>query len=815
MTPGRRWFVLDSWPAQAARLRARIAHAEPAAAHGVLALVTVALFAEIVVGGRVLYERDINVVLWGQLETLVRIVSAGAWPVWDPYLAFGRPLLANPGAQVLYPWTWLNLLAQPADCYDFYVVSHHLLSAFGFYWLAGRLGLSRPGALIAAALWSASGPFLSFVNLWQHFAGAAWIPWVLLAADRALSRPLVGRVLAWGAAVALQILAGSVEMALFTAALSTLLLSRHLISASDRAARGRCLAAAAVAAVVALGSSAALWVPAVQLLGSTHRLDIAPAVRLGWSLHPYSLVQSLWPLVLNQLPLSATVQKLFDGRDPYLASIYLGLSALPLVAAAVAVRDRLALVLSGVLLVGVALALGRHLPIYEFVVSVVPLLRIFRFPVKFMIAPALAWPLLAGVGFDRWAALAPRPRRVVVCLAAAGAAVAVVGALWLFAAPESVTRWIPEWEAGSVRSLAPALFAAGACSAAVAALGSGGRLPAVAVLALVTIDLFTAHKGLNQTMPRGLLYQRPVSADIVGAAGPARVFAFTYDSALAGRTLRRPVIGDAFVPVTAPPLSASARTAIGLQTYLLYSIPSRWGISSGYGADVVDLGSQKLHNLELFLISQEETPGFMRLLQIASISHVMAMHTEGLEDLQLLATLESPFRRQIRVFGVPATLPRAYVVGRARVVDGFSAYQTLVDPGFNPASEIVVSPDSSVWGPDPAQAAPEADGFGGSVRTLAFAPDRVRASVAMPRHGYFVLVDSWDPGWQASVDGAPAPVLRANVAFRAVPVPAGEHSVELVYRPPGLRPGLLVSASTIAAIAIASIVARRARSVAG
>ena len=209
MTLGRLQLVPESGLSQVVRrFLARITRAGPIAALGVLALLTAALFGEILLG-RVLYERDIHLLFYGQAETLVRIVAAGAWPVWDPYLAFGQPLLANPGAQVLYPWTWLNFVAPPADSYDFYVVSHHLLSAFGMYWFAGKLGVSRPGALIAATLWSASGPFLSFVNLWQHFAGAAWIPWVLLAADRALSEPRVGRVLLWGAAVAVGVWRGA------------------------------------------------------------------------------------------------------------------------------------------------------------------------------------------------------------------------------------------------------------------------------------------------------------------------------------------------------------------------------------------------------------------------------------------------------------------------------------------------------------------------------------------------------------------------------------------------------------------------------
>jgi uncharacterized membrane protein YfhO len=56
-----------------------------------------------------------------------------------------------------------------------------------------------------------------------------------------------------------------------------------------------------------------------------------------------------------------------------------------------------------------------------------------------------------------------------------------------------------------------------------------------------------------------------------------------------------------------------------------------------------------------------------------------------------------------------------------------------------------------------------------------------------------VLIDAYDAGWTATVDGAPAPVARANVAFRSVEVPAGRHTVAWTYVPPGFRTGLVVS----------------------
>jgi hypothetical protein len=63
--------------------------------------------------------------------------------------------------------------------------------------------------------------------------------------------------------------------------------------------------------------------------------------------------------------------------------------------------------------------------------------------------------------------------------------------------------------------------------------------------------------------------------------------------------------------------------------------------------------------------------------------------------------------------------------------------------------------------------------------------------------------------WQASIDGAPAPLIRANVAFQAIEVPRGRHHVAMRYR----NPLVVVCAcvSLIAAAALATVAALRSR----
>jgi uncharacterized membrane protein YfhO len=71
--------------------------------------------------------------------------------------------------------------------------------------------------------------------------------------------------------------------------------------------------------------------------------------------------------------------------------------------------------------------------------------------------------------------------------------------------------------------------------------------------------------------------------------------------------------------------------------------------------------------------------------------------------------------------------------------------------------------------------------------------DRIQLETATGAPGLIMLSETYYPAWKAYVDGRPVPIYVADHVLRAVPVPAGEHTVELRYESWSLRVGLVVS----------------------
>lgn len=785
---------------------------------GLLGGLVLFLFRDAVLRGRVFFHHDVQLMWYTQVETFVRAVTAGEWPVWNPYIGFGQPLWADANTQVLYPPTWFHLLMRPWTYYTAYVVAHLLFAGAGLFALARRLGMGRAGATTAALAWVASGPVLSAVEMWNQLAGTAWMPWAGLAAISALHTGRRRWAVAWGVCQGAQVMAGSLEGALMTA---TGIVAYAAVVRPWRESGGsprRLFGLGALALAVAVGLSAGQWLPSLAVAARSARAHLPAEARAYWSVHPAGLLQMWLPVPLSALHLSPAVRRaLFEGREPLLASLYLGLPSIALVGAAFVARRRTCALLAGGFLVAVVLALGRHTPVYELLAAVPPLGSV-RYPVKAMLAASMCWALLAGAGFDAWASAEAIARRrwfafviVPIGLATVGCgALAVALASW----PERFGPWLlappepgiplQELLLGTVPSLAVAAgFGLVALFLAARRRDSSRyALPLAVVVAAVTIAPMAAwHDGVSPTAPRELYTLRPPLVTALRRPDHARVYVYDYN--VPGKS--RQYLGRDFpyeIVRGLPDWSYPALKALALRLAAFPPVAGAWGVPGSFDRDTPGLAPRLLAELGDVLVLVEGTAAHLRLLQVGAVADVVALHAQGLQALTPVATLDALMREPVRVFEVPDPRPRAYAVSGARIADGGDAVRILLDAGFDPRREIVL-PSGRPSAPGPA--------FRGDAVLTSVGTDRIALDVELSAPGYVVMVDAYDPGWRARVDGRETPVLRANVAFRAVAVGAGRHSVELRYRPRALLVGSALTALTVLALAAAGVVTLRRR----
>jgi uncharacterized membrane protein YfhO len=87
-------------------------------------------------------------------------------------------------------------------------------------------------------------------------------------------------------------------------------------------------------------------------------------------------------------------------------------------------------------------------------------------------------------------------------------------------------------------------------------------------------------------------------------------------------------------------------------------------------------------------------------------------------------------------------------------------------------------------------------------------PERLHFEVAPRQPALAVWTDAWAPGWEATVDGAPAVLVKVAGLFKGVAVPAGQHRVEFRYRPRGWRWGLRLAGLGLFGVILAALVSK-------
>jgi hypothetical protein len=151
--------------------------------------------------------------------------------------------------------------------------------------------------------------------------------------------------------------------------------------------------------------------------------------------------------------------------------------------------------------------------------------------------------------------------------------------------------------------------------------------------------------------------------------------------------------------------------------------------------------------------------------------------------------------------------PRAWLVSQVEIADDKTILQKIADPNFDRWHIALLEPSESA-----SQRISElTNGELANGEASSFTPhaSRFTLHVTTPTPALLILSEIDYPGWQATVDGQSAPILRTNYILRAVPVPAGEHTVELTFRPLSFTIGAIFSVVTLIAVALILILTYR------
>jgi hypothetical protein len=759
-----------------------------------LAFVLAAVFFPVLFGGQTFYYRDFGVLAIPTATYHRDSIWHGEIPLWNPYSNCGAPFLAQWGTMVCYPLSLLYVLLPMPWSLNFFCIAHLWLGGMGMFFLARRWISGDWPAVLAGTTFVFNGITQASLTWPNYTAALGLFPWVVLCVERAwepktapvfanrLRNSSTAAVVLAAALSAMQILTGVPELCFLTWAFLVSLWVWRLVKSEEPASALIWRQSAIV--LITAGLVAVQILPFIELLQHSQRTPGFAGEK--WALPPWGWANFLLPRFHTFKTYEGTV---FQFGQEFLSSTYIGAPILILSLLGFARRDPRARIAGALALLGAILALGSAGRLYPLLNHAFPFLAIARYPVKFLLILPLTLPLLAANGILLLGQLDPRNRRRVILGSALVFTLIMAGLLWFNYAYPLPYDWWPEIKTNSIIRWIILIAFAGVLPFAFIRQdllelspletsnvstegqprrpGTGAvpwRTAAIgALLLLITFDSQTHLQRQNPATDAALFapdfweqaqrksnpnFQKP-------GVGQGRVFI----TSAAEDHLLRSVVGDAEKDLI------GKRLALWSHLNLLDRVPKVNGSST------LQVREQAVVQKALYSGINENFSAWLDFLNV---------------------TLETASNSVVE--WQPRTTAMPFLTGGQGVELGGDA-RTNLPSNFNFGKRVLLASSS----PDL-----QLNEHGTEVQfsQINITPHEITFAADAPVPTVVVIPQSWYPAWSVEYRGTAAPphvgqVLRANIAFQAIPIPKGHSVLRVFYHDSFFLLGASISISVL------------------
>jgi hypothetical protein len=673
----------------------------------------------------------------------LRSLAEGHGLLWNRLQNCGVPFLPNSQQGTLYPLNLLFLLFDIPTAYFVLCAVHLSIGGLGTYFLCREYKLSPTAALCGGISFTIGHSCITLGTWLPATAMGAyiWVPTVMLLCERVLSKPTITRGICLGLALTIQLSLAYPQTLFYTYQLLAL---RALWEFSSL----RTWPSFAVLRSLAIGLFLPLCLGAISLLPSlefargsvrgrelaANEVNIMPATWQAFrlSVSLRSAGDSLYGTIFSIFPTALVGFAIFGSRRTRIVAFYGGAAVLYLL-------------------------LSFENPVATFYQHL-PLGRVFREPIRFLWMAGFALNILVALGADAALGVARDGSSRLRLRLAAGGIAAVAG----FAILGSTRPLAWEW----------ALLAAGLAALAWAAR-SKKQAWLVVLPVLVALNLWAVAQlpFLTFLKDESVPYRNRDAFEFVKSRITLQERMYQYGSHPDFSIMPRSGMMFDVPSVTDYEPQATQRIA-SMWTWTLFDSP--------------------MTSINQFYYPIRAQPHNRALLDLLATRYIVIDATHQTVGWFRRNGFRNIWRRDnLLVYENLGALPRALYVPRVEVVSDPEVILKRL------ASGTVDSRRVALVESEPADGFTGHGGVGvGEVTIVADESEVLHLRVHASDEGFLSLTDQFYSGWEASVNGSPAPITRANYAFRIVRVPAGDSEIVFTYRPLGVRLGAAISLVT-------------------
>lgn len=674
--------------------------------------------------------------------------KTGQIPLWNPYSFAGTPHAGNYQTAVFTPFTVLFFLFNRIDAWSILILLQPLLAGIGMYVLLRTLGRTRS----ASSMGSIAFMFCGFITVWMAYGtlgyAALWLPFIFAGIAGYIRKPVWWHPLVISLGTALSLLSGHFQISLYVLAASFAFLTFETIRT-----RGW---SKGLHAGVFLLLGVGIASPQLLLSFDAYRASVRSASFIQGEVIPWNYLITLFspdffgnPVTRNDWFGHYAEWAGFVGVVPLLLALF------------VLIRKKEAAVWFFAGLCVVALLFAFPTPFNDALFQMrIPALSTSAAS-RIIVLVSFSLAVLSSFGLDAlrrdWV---KREIRVFF-----GFAAVVMSAVVLLGLSMYFMHLLPDEKlmiAGR-NTILPSLIVVLALVGAAIGFMKNKRISLAVLAGLLILTSFDLLRFATKWMPyskREYMYPK------------MGVLSYLQQNAKGVR-----MFGNFGGEITVFGIE-------GIEGYdALYQ--------ERYGRFIGAAGDGKLKGPERSVVLLGKKAAYaQRVLDLLGVTFVVHRLSDG-RNVWAYPHWEYPHYVSVykdehyEVFENTHALPRFFLASQYLVTQNDEeAIATLLDERFDAKNTIVLE---KIPGIEPQKGE-------GDIRLSRNTPNELVFDVKTSVPKLFYLSDTFDPGWRATIDGAPSELYRANYDFRAVAVPAGNHVLRMYYWPQSLTMGLGISA---------------------
>ena len=718
---------------------------------------------------------DFSAQFWAFATFEVRELSAGRLPLWNPYTFAGAPFWADVQSAVFYPPSLLTILLSAPWGFSLFAleieaIAHFWLAATFMYLFIRDLTRNRAAAFIAALTFTFSGYLTGYPSQQLAILEAdVWLPLILFFLHRTFmnskspdNKVAFSYLLLAGIAWGLTVLAGHPQSALIVAYTSSayfffLWFTTHSKLRFTFYVLFRPIANWLLFIGTGLAVAAIQFIPAIEYTLLSVRAE------------------GTYDNMSGGLPITDIIQVLLPGQVSFYSPLYIGIVGLILALWVIfAAPNRYIIFWAAVAGITLLISFGGNSFVYSPLYLFSPGFSIFRGQERWAFAFVFSLSVLVGYGFNQlsiinYQLLAPTPNSR--------------------PSPQSLTKYLFFFAL-----LLTFLFFYG--------LNDTGWTPAspffdllgastlLIILLILTWLLWKFSSRLHPTIFT-LVTAALICFDLLSVNWTTNL-----SPQLPEEQTQIPAAVEAIKHDAAQSPDEPYRVYNEFRLYDNYGVP--FEIEDMWGASPL-----RPNRYDEFLAPPMPIE---RAWELLNVKYVITWREE-LYVPSIIIHQEPAADGMTYVHRLETVGPRAWFATSTEIADDNTILQKITNPNFDRWNIALLEANTTY---ETQNSKFETQNPSNIAHTIHHA-SHLSYNVTTPTPGLLVLSEPYYPGWQATIDGQASSILRANYILRAIPVPAGEHIIELTFRPLSFTIGAVISALTVIVLVITFILWRMKR----